>query len=321
VEEAAAEPAAAKEEAGAVPEPAGAAEADGAAVAPCVAVLLQECDRMSKLLSRMRSSMAELDAALRGEISISDARQALLLALTSGRVPDAWAQLAWPSHRPLGSWVDDLLARHAQLRDWAAEGGGLEAGTFPAVMWLGGLFHPRAVLSALLQQAAHRAGLPLDEFRVSAEVTKKASASDVVGNLDGEAVYVSGLHLHGARWDMAGSGLDDASSGGGLKVGRAQSHAMPLLLLHAAHHSSGGKVGAHDPHWRGMDGVLSAPPDPSGRELYVCPVYSTRSRGSDAYLFAIPLRTRAPPAKWIAAGVAILMDVAALAGGDEAEEA
>lgn len=299
---------------------------DGVALTPCVAVLLQECERMSRLLACMRSSMLELGAALRGEIAISDERQALVHALHTGRVPSSWASLAWPSHRMLGSWVEDLLARYAQLRDWVAEGGGLEAGAFPMVTWLGGLFHPRAVLSALVQQAAHRAGAPIDELRVSAEVTKKAGASDVQGHAaaDGEAVYVSGLHLHGARWDMAGSGLDDASGGGGLRVGRTQSHAMPLLLLYAAEdgaHRDGKPVGVDAAHaLPEMEGVLATPPDPSGRELYLCPVYRTRSRGDDAYAFAIPLRTRAPPAKWIAAGVALIMDVAALAGGDEGEE-
>jgi len=305
----------------------------GSVLPPCVCVLLQECDRMSALLRAMRTSMRGLDAALRGEVALSDERAELLQALQMGRVPHAWAGLAWPSLRPLGSWVEDLLARHAQLAAWTATGSGLDTAAFPLVTWLGGLFNPRALLTALLQQAARSWGTPLDAMQVSAEVTKKSSALDVEGHATagGEAIYISGLYLHGARWDMAGSGLDDAS--GLSKFGQLQHHEMPLLMLHAKDSSNhedtkasiekAGQGGPPSPELSGccaptpMSGVLSAPPDSSGRELYVCPVYRTRSRGTEAYVFAIPLRTRAPPSKWVLAGVALMMDCVALAGDGE----
>jgi hypothetical protein len=44
-------------------------------------------------------------------------------------------------------------------------------------------------------------------------------------------------------------------------------------------------------------------PDPG---LYECPVYATTARGDVAF-FAL-LKTRAPPAKWALAAVALLMD-------------
>ena len=45
-----------------------------------------------------------------------------------------------------------------------------------------------------------------------------------------------------------------------------------------------------------------------GRDIYACPVYKTLQRGP-TYVFVAGLRTKASPAKWVMAGVAMLMDI------------
>jgi len=50
---------------------------------------------------------------------------------------------------------------------------------------------------------------------------------------------------------------------------------------------------------------------PEGKEdktVYQCPVYMTTSRGA-TYVFHAQLKTKHPPAKWILAGVAMILDV------------
>lgn len=42
--------------------------------------------------------------------------------------------------------------------------------------------------------------------------------------------------------------------------------------------------------------------------VYQCPVYKTETRGS-GYVFTAQLKTKAPPQKWILAGVSIILDV------------
>ena len=44
------------------------------------------------------------------------------------------------------------------------------------------------------------------------------------------------------------------------------------------------------------------------RDVYACPVYQTQSRGP-TFVFTAGLKTKAPPIKWVLAGVALLMDV------------
>ena len=42
--------------------------------------------------------------------------------------------------------------------------------------------------------------------------------------------------------------------------------------------------------------------------MYKCPVYKTQFRGP-TFVFSAGLRTKAPPAKWVLAGLALVMDV------------
>ena len=44
------------------------------------------------------------------------------------------------------------------------------------------------------------------------------------------------------------------------------------------------------------------------RDLYKCPCYKTQDRGP-TYVFTAGLKTKLPPAKWVMAGVALLMSV------------
>jgi len=177
------------------------------------------------------------------------------------------------------------------------------------VTWIGGLARPRALLAALLQTAARKQGVPLDRLCLSAEVTKKASPDDVEAHAEADAAYVDGLYLHGARWDLAAGSLDEVAASGRAGVlasaGRPTHHRLPVLLLRPQH--------APPSRAEPATYVLAAPPDPAHRELYVCPVYATRERGATCVL-AAALRTRAPPAKWALAGVALLLGVAGADG-------
>jgi len=101
------------------------------ASSPCVAMMLRECGLVNALLVHVRGALVSLDVALRGAAPLSPSLEELLACLATARVPPAWARLAWPSLRPLGSWVEDLTLRHAQLAAWIEDG--LLSGELPKV--------------------------------------------------------------------------------------------------------------------------------------------------------------------------------------------
>ena len=247
---------------------------DAAAVSgegsPYVSVFVQELSRMNVLISVMRRSLVELDMGLKGDLSVSEAMEALMASLYDDRVPESWAAAAWPSLRPLGSWLTDLLARHAQLAEWANDN------ATPKVTWISGLFNPQAFLTAVMQVTARKSELPLDKLAVVAEVTKKEPSE--VESSTREGAYVHGLYLEGARWDVGAGMLEESQL-------KALYPPLPVVLIKAATQDK-------------MD----------ARDIYACPVYKTQQRGP-TFVFAAGLKTKAPPAKWVMAGVALLMDV------------
>ena len=123
---------------------------------PYVMVAIQESERMNRLLVEMRRSLAELDLGLKGDLTMSEPMEAVMMALAEDCVPGGWGKVAYPSLRPLGAWVTDLLARVQQLVDWTADL------TLPKVTWLPGLFNPQSFLTAVMQTTARRNDWPLD---------------------------------------------------------------------------------------------------------------------------------------------------------------
>jgi hypothetical protein len=62
--------------------------------------------------------------------------EAVMHALYDNQVPGMWAARAYPSLKPLSSWVQDLQERCHFIADWA------EHGT-PTVFWIPGFFFPQ----------------------------------------------------------------------------------------------------------------------------------------------------------------------------------
>lgn len=237
---------------------------------PYTSLFLQECERMNQLLFEMKRSLSELDLGLKGDLSVSEPMEVLMNALFDDLVPASWASCAWPSLRPLASWLVDVLARYKQLEGWTSD---LNT---PKVTWLSGLFNPQAFLTAVMQVTARKSDLPLDKLVTSVEVTKKSVEEVEVATREG--AYVHGLFVEGARWDVSVGTLEDA-------VLKQIYCPLPVILIKA-----------------------STQDKAEGRDVYACPVYKTLQRGG-TFVFAAGLRTKAPPSKWVMAGVAMLMDV------------
>lgn len=79
-------------------------------------VLVQEMERFNKLLSRIRSTLQNLQKAIKGIIEMSPQLESVSNSLMISRFPAAWAQVSYPSLKPLGSYISDFLERLAILK-------------------------------------------------------------------------------------------------------------------------------------------------------------------------------------------------------------
>lgn len=74
-------------------------------------VLTQELMRFNGLLSVVKKSLVDIRKAIKGEVVMSLELESLGNSMVKGWVPAMWSAVSYPSLKPLGSWVNDLLAR------------------------------------------------------------------------------------------------------------------------------------------------------------------------------------------------------------------
>ncbi|KAM6967495.1 dynein axonemal heavy chain 11 [Aplochiton taeniatus] len=239
-------------------------------LSPYILVCFQECERMNVLLAEIRHSLKELDLGLKAELTISSNMETLQSALFYDTVPESWVRRAYPSTNTLARWFSDLLWRCRELDTWTQDL------VLPAVVWLSGFFNPQSFLTSVMQSIARKNQWPLDKMTLSVDVTKKTKED--YGHPPREGAYIHGLYMEGARWDTQTGVISEA-------VLRELTAAMPVLYVRA--------VPAEQQELK---------------NTYQCPVYRTKLRGP-TYVWTLHLRTVQPPAKWVLAGVALLLSV------------
>uniref|UniRef100_A0A8C4MX94 Dynein axonemal heavy chain 11 n=1 Tax=Equus asinus asinus TaxID=83772 RepID=A0A8C4MX94_EQUAS len=236
---------------------------------PYVLVCFQECERMNILLREMRASLQQLDLGLKGELTLSPDVEAQQSALSYDIVPDTWSKLAYPSTYGLAQWFNDLLLRCRELDTWTQDL------ALPAVVWLSGFFNPQSFLTAIMQTMARKNAWPLDKMCLTVDVTKKTKED--YGHPPREGAYLHGLLMEGARWDTESGTIVEARL-------KELTSVMPVIFAKAI------------------------PIDRQETEhTYECPVYKTKMRGPN-YVWTFRLKSKEKTAKWVLAGVALLLE-------------
>jgi dynein heavy chain len=85
-------------------------------------VLLQEVARFNRLLTVIRSSLEELQKAIKGLVVMSSELDSMYLSMLNSQVPGNWERVAYPSLKPLMSWFRDLLERVEFMEQWLTQG-------------------------------------------------------------------------------------------------------------------------------------------------------------------------------------------------------
>lgn len=191
-------------------------------------VLRQELIRFNRLTSVVRSTLQNMQKAMKGLVVMSADLEDVFVSMTIGKVPAVWAAKSYPSLKPLGSYIADLLARwghtpiamvHATptitcrlkfFQDW------VERGT-PVVFWISGFYFTQSFLtgtcphtkcpsnyisisptSGVLQNYARKYTIPIDHLGFQFEVTEweaDREGSDITRPEDGAYIKASsGAH-------------------------------------------------------------------------------------------------------------------------------
>ena len=227
------------------------------------------------------------------------------------RVPLLWSNVAYPSLKPLGSWIEDLQSRLKFMSSWLRNGE-------PLVFPLPALFFPQGFLTGVLQTHARKYLISINSLKFSFQVLTPSEISEVsaesslveakpsdekAGSTDtgGESnvvsvandedksivkhdgVYVSGLWMEGLAWDKEKQMLQDCRKGEMFSL-------LPVI------------------HFLPTDNVHYT------CKTYKCPVYKISTRQgqlsttgiSTNFVTAIDLPTDKDEAFWIQRGAAAL---------------
>ncbi|KAH8941010.1 hypothetical protein BDL97_14G015200 [Sphagnum fallax] len=156
-------------------------------------VLTQECIRYNTLLNILKISLRDSLKALKGLVVMSNDLEMLCTSVFNNQVPEMWQGKAYPSLKPLSSWVQDLLERCKFINAW------IDAGA-PAIFWISGFFFPQAFLTGTLQNFARKNKMPIDTVAFDFVASDHLSIESIKqAPVDG--CYIRGLSLEGARWD------------------------------------------------------------------------------------------------------------------------
>ena len=126
-------------------------------------VLQQEIHRYNRLLNRITTSLQQLHNAVLGISLSSTTLDAMHTSLLNNQVPGNWKEVAYPSLKPLGSWMADLIQRIDFMREWTQRG-------HPPCYWLAGFFFPHGFITGVLQTYARKHNRPIDLLQFEFEV-------------------------------------------------------------------------------------------------------------------------------------------------------
>uniref|UniRef100_A0A8C8RP36 Dynein axonemal heavy chain 6 n=1 Tax=Pelusios castaneus TaxID=367368 RepID=A0A8C8RP36_9SAUR len=142
-----------------------------------------------------QSSLETLNKAIAGFVVMSEEMEKVYNSFLNNQVPTLWANAAYPSLKPLGGWVKDLVLRTAFVDSWLRRGQ-------PKSFWISGFFFPQGFLTGTLQNHARKYNLPIDELSFSYNVIPLLSPED--------GVLVHGMFLDASRWDDKEMVIEDA---------------------------------------------------------------------------------------------------------------
>jgi dynein heavy chain len=154
------------------------------------------------LISVVRGSLVNVGKAIRGEVPLSVELEQVYSSLYNNIVPGVWAKRAYPSLKPLASWVLDALERLKFCQSWIDNNA-------PPNFWISGFFFTQSFLTGTKQNYARKHIVAIDQIDFGFTVISDESKYRL-DQAPEDGVYIHGLYVEGCRWDDRKEALDES---------------------------------------------------------------------------------------------------------------
>ena len=235
----------------------------------------QEIDRFNILLKTLKKSLSDLGEAIKGTVVMSLELEKMFTSIMDKKVPYLWEDVGYPSLKPLGSWMLDLIVRIEFMSSWLYEGP-------PKSYLVPAFFFPQGFMTSSLQTYSRKTQIAIDTLKFKSNV-RKEYVNDIKQGPD-DGVNIHGLFLQGARWNVNEGKIADSKKGELFME-------IPVIWL---------------------EPILETAKDDD--RAYKCPLYKTSLRKGELsttghstnFIMYLSLHTEQKPEFWINRGVALL---------------
>lgn len=239
-------------------------------------VLTMELLRFNKLIGVIRGSLSDMKRAIKGEVLLSPALEDALNTLLDGKVPAMWMKTSYPSLKPLGGYIKDLIERLEFFQTWFDT-------QIPEYFWINKFYFTHGFLTGALQNYARKMQIPIDTMGMDFEVVHDVIDLEKVP-APPEGIHVYGMYLEGCKWDAVNRMLGESDP----KVLYSRMVMMwfkPVVKSQINY-----------------------------KEIYECPLYKTIERKgvlattghSSNFCLIVHMPTNMPESHWIKRGVAMV---------------
>ena len=235
----------------------------------------QEIDRFNILLKTLKKTLSDLGEAIKGTVVMSLELEKMFTSIMDKKVPYLWEDVGYPSLKPLGSWMLDLIIRVEFMSKWLYEGP-------PSSYLVPAFFFPQGFMTSSLQTYSRKTQIAIDTLKFKSNVRKEYINDIKQGPDDG--VNIHGLYLQGARWNVNEGKIADSKKAELFME-------IPVIWL---------------------EPILETAKDDD--RAYKCPLYKTSLRKGELsttghstnFIMYLSLHTEQKPEFWINRGVALL---------------
>jgi dynein heavy chain len=167
--------------------------------------LIQEVEKFNNLILVIKSSLSNLEGAVKGKIVMSPDIEKIYHSFLNRQVPKMWEDNAYLSLKSLSSWTIDLIKRIHFVANWLYVGP-------PKSFWLSAFFFPQGFNTAVLQTYARKTRLPIDTLTFRTNITMFDKNEEKIA-IPEDGLNIHGLYLQGASWEWSNCKLKEQAPG------------------------------------------------------------------------------------------------------------